>query len=578
MGWEIVKEDKPSKWEVVKDEEPQKESSEYQPSPLETGLAAMAPKGLVSAIYGAKEAIPVGLEQGFDKGLEAYRKNRDMARQDLEKSEKLNPRAAMIGSIAPYAALPAMEIPGMAAVGGISAALDSKADLTKLDDEAERKKLALDVGMGTALGGGLGALGRYAPKTTGAIAGGALAGELIAPGEGAVPGAAVGLAARGAMSPVLRNYLTKKINNTLLDIPENASQRYINNPEAVMSAKTKEESAQMLADSLSALKNQSKGIAQGSKASLSTERIVPVSVDDAVTTLKKFNDKEANALADRLNNDYLQRMSSISPEKNAGQLSEIEAHEVKQVLQSLGKFDIATPAKERAAANFESGRLNRAIKGQNPLYESLMAEQSQNIGTQQGLANKFGIKPDFSGQNPSGMTYTDRTMSAMNDLVRSNKVDRKRVIEALDRQVGGNVSEDLQNSLAKSLLTGPGAPNGSRKAVIGANIGTAVGGTLGGALGGYHGAAIGGVAGRAIGSAAGGVADKYGPQIGKKLLDVNSTITKLQKSAGGSRFVKPLIDAAGRSQSSYAATYFLMQQSEPEFRKALENDEQGSDN
>lgn len=578
MGWEIVKEEPKGKWEVVSDSPKETQSStDYQPSPLETGLAAMAPKGLVSALYGAKEAIPVGLEQGFDKGLEAYRKNRDMAREDLEKSEKLNPRAAMIGSIAPYAALPAMGIPATAAVGGISSAIDSKADLTKISDPEELKKFGKDVAIGSTLGGALGAAGKFAPKSTAAIAGGAMAGEMITPGEGAVPGAAIGLAARGAMSPVLRNYLTKKFNNSFLDVPEAVSERYLADPKAVMNAGSKEEVAQKLADSLSGLKSESRALSDSAKSVLSQERVSPISVSDAVAALKKFDDKDAVGLANRLESDYSQRLASLTPEKNSGQLSEIEAHEVKQLLQGLGKFDIAVPGKERAAANFESGKINRIIKDQNPLYESVMAEQAQNIGTQQGLANKFGIKPDFSGQNPSGMTYTDRTMSAMNDLVRSNKVDRKRIIEALQRQGHSGIGEDLQNSMAKSVLEGPGATAGSRKAVMGANAGTAIGAGIGGMVGGYHGAALGGVAGRAVGSAAGGVVDKYGPQIGKKLLDATSTINRLQNSASGSRFVEPLKQAAQRGQSSYAATYFLMQQSEPEFRKAL-NDEQGSGN
>lgn len=63
------------------------------------------------------------------------------------------------------------------------------------------------------------------------------------------------------------------------------------------------------------------------------------------------------------------------------------------------------------------------------------------------------------------------------------------------------------------------------------------------------------------------------------VLDPEQTIRKLKSipSATTSRFADALSQALQRGQSSYAATYFLMQQSEPEFRKALD-DEQGSSN
>lgn len=49
-------------------------------------------------------------------------------------------------------------------------------------------------------------------------------------------------------------------------------------------------------------------------------------------------------------------------------------------------------------------------------------------------------------------------------------------------------------------------------------------------------------------------------------------IQKLSSSEGGGRFVQPLINAAKRGENSFGATYYLLHQTQPDFRKALESD------
>lgn len=137
---------------------------EYEPSPMETGLAALAPKGIASAAYGAREA----LDAPWGKKIETYRKQRDIGRGLLEQSEKTNPKAAMAGNIGRgllegLAAGP-FGTAGYAAQGGLEAAMESGADLTR----GEIGKLGNDVGYGTAMGGILGAAGEYIPETVGA--------------------------------------------------------------------------------------------------------------------------------------------------------------------------------------------------------------------------------------------------------------------------------------------------------------------------------------------------------------------------------------------------------------------------
>lgn len=643
-------------------------SADYQPPPIETGLAAMAPKGLVSSLYGIKEAIPVGMDKGFDEGLNTYRRERDQARKDLESSEARNPRSALIGSAAPYVvggALPGgaalAEIPVTAALGGIQSALDSRADLTK----GEISKFGRDVGTGVGGGVAFGTLGRYAPKSTTALATGALAGELIAPGKGAVPGAAVGLALRGASSPAVRNYLLKKFNNTLLDVPESVSERYMANPERVRSARTTEGVAQRLADTLGDVKADTASANEQAISSLSKYR-EPVSgfeVDRAVSLLDDVGTTESKNLAARLRGEYAQRdpnlgakprpttitrksefipaspdvdfasglkqigeeitpnvetrvvskdvpgvygtetrnelqafnlgenkkpvMGYVTPESSkpfvtdpktglpvkkvvdyripgtpsstqappeASYLTERELHDVKRVLQdAAGDWRNPLPPSKSASARFSSGDLNRMLKDRNGSYRDAMQSLSENIQVKQGLGKRFGITPDYSGANESGFTYTDQTLSAIRDLVRNNKVDRKRILESLKSQGYGDLANEIQDSLANQLLNGGGASQGSRKAVVGANVGTALGAGAGAMIGGPVGGAVGGVVGRAVGSGAGAMADKYGPRMAKSLMDANHSI-----SAIGS-MVPSFSVSTTRAAIPNQSTYFLMQ-------------------
>lgn len=551
---------------------PDASEGEYQPSPVETGLAAMAPKGLVSAIAGLRDAVPVGMEKGFDEGLSTYRRSRDQARADLESSEQLNPRSAMVGGIAPYIPVATAGIPSAMALGGATSAIDSKADLTRLNDPAQRQRLGQDVGMGMALGGIFGAAGRYAPKSTAAAATGAMAGSLVSPENGALPGAAVGLAARGAASPVVRSYLMKKFNNTLLDVPETVSDRYMKNPKKVMAADSPEGVAQKIADTFGDIRSDIGGLNQTAQSTLSSDRAKGIMrVNEAVSILSQFDDPKAKQMADDIMSGYLSRSGGVSPHPNADQMTEIEVHKVKKFLQGLGEWNSALPSSDKAQANFVSGQVNRVLKAGNPDYSAAMEDLSKGINVRNQLAGKFGISRDLN--DPTRFTYSDRTLSAMKDVVRANKVDRVRILNELREQGYGDIADEIQDSLAKQLLSGGGNTQGSRKAVIGGNVGTALGAGIGGMFGGPIGAGVGAFAGRAAGSVAGGAADKYGPRLARRAMDANSVINRVQSKLGNSKFIAPLKAAAERGDQSFASTYFLMHAAEPDFRRAMENED-----
>lgn len=159
------------------------DETKFNPSPLASGGAALAPKGLISSLYGAKEAISAP----WGKKMDTYRRERDTGRQALEESEKINPKSAAIGNLTSgllTGAAVGPSIPAMAALGGAYAGIESKADLTKLDEPEQRQQFGRDVGFGTAGAGLLGAAAEYIPST---VAGGLkdMAGKLAEKATGA---------------------------------------------------------------------------------------------------------------------------------------------------------------------------------------------------------------------------------------------------------------------------------------------------------------------------------------------------------------------------------------------------------
>jgi hypothetical protein len=177
----------------------------------DTFLANLAPKGIVSSLYGATEAAPGSLSRPLAETMARYRKERDYAKTFLEESKKQNPRSALAGKVVgttPYAIAAGPEVAAQGLLGGALSAAESDADLTRLDDPTERQRFGRDVGTGLITGTALGGMARYAPVTTATVGTGALAGGLATGDDkGTLYGAGAGLLLRGGMAaanPVTR--------------------------------------------------------------------------------------------------------------------------------------------------------------------------------------------------------------------------------------------------------------------------------------------------------------------------------------------------------------------------------------
>ena len=362
-------------------------------------------------------------------------------------------------------------------------------------------------------------------------------GTITSPGIGiaaetAIP-AFIDAAKRGASK------LGRSTMNAVFGVPEEVTKRYMEAPEAVNAAPSREEFAKGLTDVLGEVKEDSGEAAKKMLGSLSEERSIRpgFEADPVISALRDANNPYTNKLADELQSGLEYRMSHAKQVHGASDLSapekflsDMEMYKAKRALSEAADYRNALPDSETARLKQSSARINSLLKSANQDYASGAEKTAERINAKNALATKFGIVGDSS--SPSGMNYTDRTMSAISDLSRSNKVDRRRTLELLDRLGYSDLNRTAKDALAKEAFSSSNI-NGSR----GVNLWK---GLAGGILG--HQLGIPGA--EAMGAFIGSQADKYGPAVGKRLLDVG---------IGAERMVSPVLNKIPVSSSQIGA-------------------------
>ncbi len=545
------------------------------PGYLETlarGAAQGGTLGFADELVGAGGAGVDALKKGTISDVVAdYIASRDQYRHGDEAARAANPKTYLAGNITggiATAAVPGLNIAalptlgaraaGAGALGAVAGLGGSDADLTQGDVAGAAKD--------TLIGGATGAALQPVFE------------KVVAP---------LASSAKEKLGE-LAGSAGKKALNVAFDTPEEVTTRYLSDPDAVNGALSRENFGQKLADTLGELKNDTGPAYEQAMSTLSKDRL-PVEGFEAekwIAKLRSFGDQRANAIADRLEAGLKERAGQfptpLPTEKlkgrelreavdfnryiddqlrTSGALSEREAHDVKQALQGLGEWKSPLPAYEQSRANLASGDLNNLIKTQNDDYRQAMDAVSANIRAKQGLANKFGIVPDHTGQHESRMTFSDRTLSALNDLIRANKVDRRRILESLKEQGYGDLENDLRNTLAKGYFEGAGRTNGTRRVAAFAALGSALGhasGLPGGAM-----------TGSALGAATGATVDKYAPQMAKHALDGTLLAKRLASHPTAKRFSAAVQQAAARGQGALATTHFILSQTQPDYQEAM---------
>lgn len=138
--------------------------------------------------------------------------------------------------------------------------------------------------------------------------------------------------------------------------------------------------------------------------------------------------------------------------------------------------------------------------------------------------------------------------------VRSGRgFETEKQLANLDEIFGTNHLQNVKDSGIANQFSRP-STNGSRKTVLGGTIGAAVGAFTGHPE-----------LGVMAGSAAGFLADTYGGQAVKTVLDAGIAIDRLV----GTKFIDPIMKAAQRGPGDLAIAQYTLSQSEPGFRQAI---------
>lgn len=307
------------------------------------------------------------------------------------------------------------------------------------------------------------------------------------------------------------------------------------------------------------------------------------------TDLKKSNPEYASIMGDVAKDASLLNLASKSfgnEQATLSRLGSLASNKGKEIdavlLKSLGKRtgrDFETPVNEFIKSRDIMGSPNsmQQLKQSLPeygAYSDIETQLSQardpsvlrNIQEDPSVLNAAsGLAQDQGALATAEDSYNilknvapGQVQSKMKSLTGARDYAPTQVFEDIDRITGQPFSQEIKD---RALLDSfnKNDMNGARKTLVGTAVGTAVGGPFGGA----------------IGAAAGATADKYGGKIFKKILDSKISLSdnladivqKAPQMLG--KFAKPLQDAAARGGNSLAATNFVLQQTNPEYREMM---------
>lgn len=490
------------------------------------GAAQGATFGFADELTGAaKSAVKTAFG---DKKLsdlpKTYRDERDKTRAYFDKARQDNPGLYTTGEVG--GTIGTAFIPGVAPAKGLSAlgaatagakigALQglgtSEADLTK----GQISQTASDVGTGAVVGGVAGGafnlLGRAAAKAT--------------PTE-----------------------VAKKTTRVLLSTPEEAVERYIQNPEAVKNAKPLNRIADDFAKAVEALKQDT---VQGSAASRQTlqkegTRFSGKEIGDKVQgTIDKliFRSEGVFDPQDQAAIKYLETLRdtySGAPSISANRLKDA-IQKIDQVTEwevapgQFAKLDAGIKKEVRKA-------FDELLKTSSPAYKESMKDVAKNASLLDIVNQKTANKDTLTNYLKS--IGTGKRQFAAEEL------------QAFDQARGTNFFDQVKDSLTKQAFD-KAATNGSRNVNFYKTLGEA-------------GESTNIPFGKQAGALTGAVVDKYGPKIAQKAVDTARQIESLKGTAGYQRAVAPILDLARKGDPAAVATFEILQSNQSNSTNAFE--------
>lgn len=545
-----------------------------------------------SASFGFADEITAGIESALtDK---SYDKALAESRANYKEAEEANPLSSIAGGIT--GAVGTAFIPGVGALNAGKAATF-----------AGRLGLA-------AAQGGLTGLGTSEEDNALGLA------------KDSLKGAAIGAAAQGVGEKVLApaaKYVGNKLSSlgdkiddgvewglkkggkTLANIPEEYTGKYLNNPDEINNALSREELADLLYKK-SYLDNGIKldpnklppslhkyiperdpGLLQQLRQAVSERdsdawRVLPKDfklsktdmLDDALFSieddiLKNGIDDSGITLANGVGG-HKQELDAVHAAldeiKAATSSDDITLRDLKRVVQGIRKKAYSEAGSARSG-NSANGLTRVAdfidqyyLKGNSPEYRKAMEPVAEATRLEGYLNNKL--------VDSANSDNYDKFYSQLNRWKNSGDEKMfKKAIGNLDTELNSNFSDQIDNTLAKEAFT-KSDTQGSRKTLLGTVVGGGAGSLFGGPVGGVFGGMIGGVAGQ--------VGDRYAGSVFKSILNGKIAADKgleyLAPKLG--KYTAPLMEAAKRGNQSLAATHFILQQTDPNYRKLMSDKEE----
>lgn len=506
-------------------------------SELQSGLrgaAQGASLGFADEITGGTEALLEKAKGNPQALLDLYRKSRDESRANFDAAQKANPGSYMGGELG--GSLATAFVPGLNIAKGAS--------------------LAARAGMASGLGGlsGLGmsnadnAFDLLADTGTGALAGGLFQGvgeKLVAPLAGKVGS---WFADKGP---------AKALGKVVANIPEEATARYLENPKAVNSAKSLGELSEKITSQgedsvLKKIRQNASEFSQESFDSLKPEG--GIKKDELLGILEGLKDsqKTGGALIGEGQSSAYSALENLS-----GQIGQLESDEISQSLMKrlIQNLDSNTNWQnpEAGAKNeaFKKVRtfLDQSLKDQNPNYKKIMEDTAESSRAISEVEKAF--------KNRTNPDSANKFMKSVKNIgFKDEKDDVYKALQTIKKQTGEDLGQDVFDSWAQNQFTKQDTA-GSRKTLLGSVIGRSTGA----------------VGGESAGALAGFTADRYSGQAFKALLDgsmaAGEFVNKVSPYVGPA--ANALKEAAQRGNKSLAATHFILSQTNPGYRKTMED-------
>lgn len=517
----------------------------------EIGAAGSAAMNAITGITGPLAG------RGFDSIGADYERNRNQLRKEFSEVSEANPEISMAANLV-----------GSIPTGGVFSG---------------GKTLAARAGQ-SALGGGLSGLGTSQAES--------LSGMALDTGIGVGFGAGMQVGGEKLLMPAVRkggeligkavsragsalDDGLKKVGRVAANVPEDVTERYLANSDAVNSALTREELAERVLDESGGVLAQLRsklGLASSeawdvldNEPTLDTNR-VKGEVNDLIEEIlggKKSNlNRQAGVGATA---DMVRSLETTMDQLNAaykvGKISQGDLKTIVQDLQKKAYSDAGSPKTTHSAEALRmlSGKFNEVLKGENRMYAEKMLPVKDMTETLSGAESLF-----LNRTNPDASI--DKVSRAFDSYNRPKNQFSKNAVTDIDRITGGTLGEDISNTFAKEAFE-KGDTNGSRKTLFGIGVGKLVGG----AAGGLAGFATGEELGAGAGAVAGFSADKYAGKAFKAFLDgrIKTPQAMQQISNSLGKYAAPLMEAASRGNNAVSATHFIMMQRDPGYREAV---------